>query len=254
MNDFNNQNAGLYLDGSSLLHRLDPRLKLGLLLLMIITLFAVPGPVQLALLSVICGFSLLTCRIPFLQVLLKLVHLRWLLLFTVLLHLFFTPGRTLLGTSWLSLDGLLRGLTVDLQLVLALILSFLLARTTSPSDLAWGLTRLLAPLSRFGVPVREAGGLLLMVLHFLPLVREEAGSLSKGDPGTDFIGRVRSAVGLIGPLLLRLVDRADSLAHDIVSDGFFLGNEMSESGKPVGLENWLVLVAIVPVMILIWTL
>lgn len=254
MNDSNNQNAGLYRDESSLLHRLDPRLKLGLLLLLIVTLFAVPGPVQLILLSVLCGFGLLSCRVPFVQALVKLSRLRWLLLFTMLLHLFFTPGRTLFGTSWLSLDGLLRGLTVDLQLVLALIFSYLLARTTSPSDLAWGLTRLLAPMSRFGVPVREAGGLLLMVLHFLPLVREEVGSLSRGEPGTGFIGRIRSAMGLIGPLLLRLVDRADSLAHDIVSDGFVLGNEMSESERPVGPENWFVLLAVVPFMILLWTL
>lgn len=254
MSESDRQSTGFYQEGDSLLHRLDPRFKLVLLLLLIVSLFATPGSYRLLLLLVIGVSGLLSCRISCAQVLKKLLSLRWLLLFSLLLHLFFTPGRTLLGTSWLSYDGLLRGLTVDLQLMLSLVFSYLLALTTPPAALAWGLTRLLFPLGRFGVPVRESGGLLLLVLHFIPLVREEAILLQQKKHIFGFLGRVRSAAGLIGPLVLRLVDRADSLAHEIVTDGLPLGAEAIDQDRVVGVIDWLMLATCVPVLILLWVM
>lgn len=254
MKESDRQTTGFYEEGDSLLHRLDPRFKLVLLLLLIVGLFAAPGPYRLLLLFSIAAGGLWSCRIPYAQVLSKLLSLRWLLLFSLLLHLFFTPGRTLLGTSWLSYDGLMRGLTVDLQLLLSLIFSYLLAFTTSPVALTWGLVRLLSPLGRFGVPVRESGGLLLLVLRFIPLVREEAILLNQKKQIFGFLDRIRSAAGLIGPLLLRLVERADALAHEIVAEGMPLGDESVGRDGSIGLIDWCVLATCCPVLILLWML
>ena len=247
------QNQGLYRPGSSILHLLDPRVKLLLLVLLIVSLFAAPGSVRLSVLAVVALSGVWTCRIPLQQVAGKLWSLRWLLLFGLLIHLFFTPGRTLFGTSWLSYDGLLRGLTLDLQLILALIFSYLLAVSTSPTALSVGLSRLLAPLEPVGVPVRESGGLLLLVMHFLPLVRSEAAQIQQHQPCSGLFDRVRTLVAMVGPLLVRLVDRADALAHEIVERGS-IADDMSEDwSAQLNPLDWGMLIGSVPLLVLLWT-
>lgn len=229
-------NPGQFRDIASPLHRFDPRLKLLLLLGTIACLFSAHSFIRLAIIALVwcAGAGFVT---PAWRDGLRLLRLlRWLLLFTLLLHLFFTPGRTLFGTSWLSYDGLLRGLLVDAQLALAVLFSLLLSWTTRPAELAWGLARLLSPLQRFRVPVAEAGGLLLLVLHFFPLVQDEVVGLRRqrraGLEGAGFVDSLRMTVGLVGPLVLRLIDRADALARDIAGGkGPLLTEEPGRDGR-----------------------
>lgn len=216
---------GAYRAGGSYLHQLDPRLKLLLLCLLMACLFSATTGWRLLVLFGLWLFSARCCQDGWQDGWRMARLLRWLLLFTLLLHLFFTPGRTLFGTSWLSADGLLRGLLVDTQLLLAVLFSLLLAWTTKPQDLTWGLTSLLSPLQRIGVPVREAGGLLILVLQFFPIIRDETAQL-KGESGfPKGLAGLRARAVLVSPLLLRLIDRADQLAAQIVSEG--------EAGAPV---------------------
>ncbi len=144
-------NPGAYRAGDSYLHLFDARLKLLLLLGLVACLFSATSPVRLLWLALLWGAGASFCANALRDSWRVVTLLRWLLLFTLLLHLFFTPGRTLFGTSWLSLDGLLRGLLIDAQLLLTVFFSMLLAWTTRPEHLAWALTGLLAPLQRLGV-------------------------------------------------------------------------------------------------------
>lgn len=242
--------TGLYVKGDTLLHRLDVRLKLGMLLVLVVSLFSAPSLCRLLLLCGICAFAIASSGLKLSHLGRRFLGLRWLLLATLLLHLFFTPGRTLFGTTWLSYDGLLRGLTVDLQLLLTLFFSYLMALTTSPAALAWGLGVLFSPLSRFGVPVREGSGLMLLTLHFVPLVREGTRSLKEGQVVRGFLGRIRSTVNLVGPLLVSLVDQADALAHRIVSEGMVL--EPEEWDNRFSSIDLLTMIFGVPVMVLLW--
>ena len=143
--------------------------------------------------------------------------LRWLLFFTLVVHLLFTPGRTMFGTSWLSYDGLLRGAMINIQLLLAVLFSLLLAWTTRPEALATGLTAMLKPLQRFKLPVHEAGGMLLLVLHFFPHIQHEVQELKstrKADTN-GLVAGLKSWVGCVEPLITRMFDHADTLAHNI---------------------------------------
>ncbi len=210
---------GRYHPADSFLHRLDPRLKLAGLPLLVIAAFAGAAPLRLAVLALFAGLLLLLGQIPARLWWRGLRALRWLLLFTLLLHLLFSPGRTLFGQIWLSRDGLTQGLLVDGQLVLAVTFSSLLTLTTAPRELAAALSVLLAPLRRC-LPVRETVLLFLLVLQFIPIFREEAaGQLAAArkagnDPGSGPLpARARALAVMITPLLLRLVDRADALAQ-----------------------------------------
>lgn len=211
-------NTGVYREGDSFLHRLDPRLKLLLLPALIACLFSATSPLRLLLIFLLwvvaaAGLNAISSGMRVINL------MKWLLLFTLLLHLFFTPGRTLLGTEWLSYDGLLRGLIVDSQVLLALLFSLLLSWTTRPTELAWGLARLLSPLERLRLPVQETGGLLLLVLHFFPVIQEELSGLRREQPlpVTGRLKRIRQSVTLIEPLLFRLLERADHLACQVAA-------------------------------------
>jgi len=210
---------GAFRPGNSFLHRVDPRVKLLLLLGLIACLFSATNPQRIFLISCL-WFVAAGATIQGVRDVWRIIKLlRWLLLFTLIVHLFFTPGRTLLGTSWISYDGLMRGLMINCQLVLAVLFSLLLAWTTRPEAMASGLTTLLAPLQRLKVPVKESGGMLLLVLHFFPLIQSEVAILKseRKDNGDGILSGFRGWVSNIEPLLRRLFDRADQLAQDIVS-------------------------------------
>jgi energy-coupling factor transport system permease protein len=211
---------GRYVAGSSLLHRLDPRVKAVVVPLLVIATFSGPGPGRLEGLAVLAiGLALLS-GIGFRTWWRGLWVFRWLFLFTILLHLCFTPGRTLFGLTWLSLDGLLHGMTVCSQLALAVCFSSLLTLTSTPHELAAAFASLFSPLERFGFPVREGTMLLLLVLHFIPILREEAGRSfarcrEEGlDPGRgSLLERGKTLGSMIAPLILSLVERADRIAQ-----------------------------------------
>lgn len=222
---------GAYRPGNSFLHRVDPRVKLLLLFGLIACLFSASNPQRLFLISCL-WFAVAGPTIKGLHDVWRIAKmLRWLLLFTLVLHLLFTPGRTLFGTSWLSYDGLLLGLMINGQLLLAVLLSLLLAWTTRPESMAFGLTTLLAPLQKLRVPVKEAGGMLLLVLHFFPLIQNEVAILKSERTGESVgvISGFRGWLHSIEPLLNRLFDYADQLATDIVS-----GTEMLEGVEDKG--------------------
>ncbi len=201
-----------------LLQRLDPRLKLLLLLLLVISIFSARNFSVLVVVGTLAA-GLLTWQPatlrPFLQ---RLSYLRWLLLFTLLLHLLLTPGRTLFGLRMLSYDGLLRGLMVDVQLVLALFFTWCFALTTAPAAVAWGVTRLLGPLRRLGFPVSETGGLLVLVLHFLPQVFQLGAPLVQGirqQKARGMVEYLQQLVRSIADAVLVLIEQADIVAGEI---------------------------------------
>ena len=250
---------GRFLPGDSSLHRLDPRLKLAALPALMVAVFAAPGWSRLGVLA-LCGILLVPMgRIPWSLAWRGLWCWRWLLLFTLLLHLFFTPGHTLWGLTWLSRDGLERGGLVCLQLLLAFHYSSVLSLTTTPRRLADACAVLLRPLERFGVPVREWVGGLAGVLHFLPLLREEAENqwrLSReggDDPGRGpWLQRAAAVARLLAALLLRLVERAEALAQaEAKGEG---GTLLPAALSPPGFSLYLTLAVILgfPAALLIW--
>ena len=239
--------------GNSFLYRLDPRLKLILLLGIIAGLFSATDAFRLILLAALWLFCAAGFQGVWQTLWRVLRKLRWLLLGTLLLHLFFSSGHTLWGTSWLYYDGLLRGLTVVAQLVLALLFSLLLSWTTRPEALAWAAMSLLAPLRRLRVPVTEIGGLLLLVLHFLPLIQEEA---QQAQLRTRVHGRfpflLKAWAERLEFLLNRLFTRADELAEEICAGRLDLGLATPENAFASPRQAGVALLASSLLLLLLW--
>lgn len=211
---------GRYLPGASPLHRCDPRVKVLAVPLLVVATFAATNPRQLAAVSLTACIAWLLGRLPTGVIPRLFWTLRWLFLFTVLVHLLFAPGHTLFGVDWLSADGLVTGLLTCWKLFLALLFAATLAATTPPAALAGAFSWLLDPFQKLGLPVSAGSEMVLLVLYFIPLLRSEALEVYEeqvatggGIPPSGYLPRGRFVCRMLLPLLLRLVDRADELAR-----------------------------------------
>ena len=237
------------------MHRADPRLKLLACLLLVVLGFSASDWGQLALVGGACLLAAWQAHLRPHSLWRLCWLLRWLLLFTLLMHLLLSPGRTLWGTSWLSLDGLLTGIFVCGQILVAVTTSAMLAMTTSTSELTGAFGWFVSPLSRAGLRTDEWQGLLKLSLDFIPVIREEmqgrapAGSRrSAGTAAEPPRGRwARWSRDLQG-LLLRLADRGDRLAHELAAraDGPPVGSALAPllpmARRDLGFAVFLVLV------------
>lgn len=212
---------GQYFPGNSLIHRLDPRVKIIILLLFISTIFIVDTPLTY---GVLCAFSLAAIaasRVPVRMVLTSLKPLWWILLFTFLIHLLMTDGEVLwkVGFFTVTKEGIRQAALISIRLILLIFLSSLLTLTTSPIALTDGLERLLAPFKRVGLPAHELAMMMTIALRFIPTLLEETDRIMKAQTarGADFHSgnvarRVRNMIPLLVPLFISAFRRADDLA------------------------------------------
>ncbi len=211
----------LYRAGNSCLHRLDPRLKLIFTGALVAALFSSFEPLRLGVLAGIWCLGAILARQSVAHLWRIVRLLKWLLLFSLFVHLFFTPGQTLWGLRWLSLDGLINGLCVDAQILLAVLFSLLISTTTTAEDLSHALVSILSPLRLLKVPVAEIGAMFLLVLQFFPILKDEMAPLrpDRKNSKQPLLERVKSWSEHLELVLLRLLDHGDRLADDLVGQG-----------------------------------
>ncbi|MCQ2373819.1 MAG: energy-coupling factor transporter transmembrane protein EcfT [Phascolarctobacterium sp.] len=218
----NNITLGQYFPGDSFIHKLDPRTKLLCTLLFIVAIFFANSPISY---GILCGFTLLVIlvsRLPFVMVLKSVKPIWIILLLTLCIHIFTTPGETILYQySFLTVtkEGLELGVKMCLRLILLLLFSSILTFTTSPIVLTDGIESLLRPFKCIGVPAHELAMMMTIALRFIPTLLEETDRIMKAQTarGADFesgniIQRVKNMLPLLIPLFIGAFRRADDLA------------------------------------------
>lgn len=212
---------GQYYATDSLIHRLDPRTKIGMTFGFIVSLFLGDtiycyGLAVLALMLVI-GIS----KVPISYMLKGLKSIIILIVFTVIINIFLTEGEPLLqiGMVKITWNGLVAAFFMALRLILLIIGSSLLTLTTSPIDLTDAIERLLKPFEKIKVPAHEIAMMMTIALRFIPILIEETDKIMKAQAarGADFetgglIKRTKNLVPLLVPLFVSAFRRADDLA------------------------------------------
>ena len=212
---------GQYYDEESLIHRLDPRVKLVATVIYIISIFVVnsiPGYICVAVF--LCVAALLS-KVPLKYMLKGLRPVMIIILVTVLFNMMLTPGDVLVS-FWrfkITKQGLEIGITMAFRLVLLITGSSLMTLTTTPNNLTDGMERLLKPLSRIKVPVHEIAMMMSIALRFIPILLEETDIIMKAQMarGADFesgnvIKRAKAMVPILVPLFVSAFRRANDLA------------------------------------------
>lgn len=212
---------GQYFPGNSLVHRLDPRMKLICLLLIITAIFIVNTPMAYGLICFFTVGTVLLSNVPIMMVIKSIKPLWWIIIFTVLIHIFTTPGETIAKVWILSItqEGIQQAALMSIRLILLIVLSSLLTFTTSPITLTDALEKLLTPFKRIGLPAHELAMMMTIALRFIPTLLEETERIMKAQEarGADFssgsiVKRVKGMIPLLVSLFISAFRRADDLA------------------------------------------
>lgn len=213
---------GNYYAGDSLLHRLDPRLKLLSSLVLMILIFFLNTPLSLGLYALLLlGLSILS-RIPLKKILRSVRSILFLAGFAFVLNLFTVRGEVLWSLGFLSItrEGLYLGIKLALRLFfLVITTSLLLTLVTTPLALSDALERLLSPLARIRFPAHELAMMMSIALRFVPTLADETDKIMKAQSsrGADFdtgglFARLRGLVTVLIPLFVSAFKRAEDLA------------------------------------------
>ena len=217
----NNIMIGQYFPGDSFLHRLDARVKILLLLILLIEVFVFTSAPVYLLMTGITFLLIMTSKVPLRMVLRSLKPLWWIILFTFVLHLFSHPGREIyrIWQFVITQEGVEQGALISVRLMLLIILSTLLTFTTSPLKLTDALESLLSPFKRLGLPAHELAMMMTIALRFIPTLISETDKIMKAQQsrGADFVtgsimSRLKNMVPILVPLFLSAFRRADDLA------------------------------------------
>lgn len=212
---------GQYFPGETAVHRLDPRVKIVLTVAMIVTLFLAAGPVSYALIIGFLCLQIAISRISPKMIVRGLKPVLFIIVFTAVLNLFYTPGDYIWqwGFLHISRQGIKIAFFMVLRLMLLIIATSMLTYTTSPIQLTDGLERLLAPLKKLHAPVHELSMMMSIALRFIPTLIEETEKIISAQKarGADFdsgniIQRARAMIPILVPLFISAFRRADELA------------------------------------------
>lgn len=212
---------GQFYPADSVLHRLDPRVKLVGTLIYVISLFLFQSFTGYIVATVFLVSMIILSRVPVGFMFRGLKAIFILLIFTAVLNALFTPGRELVS-FWkitITIEGLRMAAFMVLRLVYLIVGSSIMTLTTTPSDLTDGLEKGLSWLKVFRIPVHEIAMMMSIALTFIPVLLEETDRIIKAQQarGADFdsgniIRRVRSLVPILVPLFVSAFRRANDLA------------------------------------------
>ena len=225
---------GQYYPENSIIHRLDPRVKLFGTLVFIVMLFVVNNFIGFGLMALYLFVVVKMSRIPFRKVIKGVRGIIIILIISALLNIFFTPGKHEVAHWWIftiTSEGLVRSAYLVVRRVLLVLSTSVMTLTTKPNDLSDGLEKALGFLKVIRVPVHEIAMIMSLALRFIPTLMEETERIKKAQMarGADFesgdmLKRAKSLIPILIPLFVSSIKRAVNLAQAMEARCYNGGN------------------------------
>ena len=232
---------GQYYPADSVIHKLDPRVKLFATFIYIISLFCFKGIAALLVATVFLIFCIRTSKVPFKFMVKGLKAIVVLMLITAAFNLFLTPGTPIVK-FWIfkiTAEGAQNAILMAIRLTYLILGTSIMTLTTTPNQLTDGLEKSLMPLSKIGVPVHAIAMMMSIALRFIPILLDETDKIMKAQMArcADFesgglIKKAKSLVPLLVPLFISAFRRANDLAMAMEARGY-RGGEGRTKMKPL---------------------
>ena len=213
---------GQFVAGNSVIHKLDPRTKIAMMILYIAMTFLVKRIYFMAIPFAYLVLELVLSGISLRYILNALKPIRFLLILMFILNLFFTSGTTVwldLGFWKLTGEAVLQSCFLSIRIILLVAGASMLTLTTSPIALTDGIEKLHAPLKIFHFPAHELAMMMTIALRFVPTLMDESEKIRNAQMsrGADFesgniFRRVKSMIPILIPLFVSSFRKADELA------------------------------------------
>lgn len=225
-----NMTFGKYIPGNSIIHKLDPRLKIVVLFVFLISVFFDAGFLGYGILAIYVLLCAMLSKIKLSHILKAIKPMLFMMIFLMIFNiLLMNTGEVLLtiGNIKIYSGALLQTAYIFIRLVLIITLTTIMTSTTKPLDLTLAIESLLGPLKRFHFPVHELAMMISIALRFIPDLLDEAKRIMKAQAsrGADFnegsfMEKIRSIVSLIIPLFISAFQRAEDLANAMESRNY----------------------------------
>ena len=212
---------GQYYQEDSLIHRLDPRVKLVGTVVFMISLFIFNNFICYTLgflfLVIVIGMS----KVPVRFMIKGMKSIFFLLLITVMYNLFLGTGDVLFEWKFIRItwQGIETAIYMLIRLSLLIVGSSLMTLTTTPNQLTDGLESLLKPLRLIRIPVHEIAMMMSIALRFIPILMEETDKIMKAQiargaafESRNLVKKAKALVPLLVPLIISAFRRANDLA------------------------------------------
>lgn len=211
---------GQYYRGESSIHRIDPRLKIVMTVVYMVSLFVIDNFVGFAVAFVFMSLVIALSKVPVRFILRGLKPIFLIIIFTFILNLFMYDGTIIFKIGFLKVtkEGLYVAVFMAIRLIFLIIGSSMLTLTTRPISLTDGIERLLSPLNRVGVPSHELAMMMTIALRFIPTLLEETDKIMKAQQarGADFeTGNILNRAKNLIPVLVPLFISAFRIAQDM---------------------------------------
>lgn len=221
---------GRYVPAESEVHQMDPRSKLILVFAFVGIVFIANNVITYALLGLYTFYLLGMSKIPFRFLFEGLKPIFFLVIFTLLLHLFLTrEGDVVLDLGFMKIyeGGIRQGIFISMRFFFLILVTSLLTLTTTPIEITDGLEVLLNPLKKIRFPVHEMALMMSISLRFIPTLMQETDKIMKAQTarGVEFASgpikeRVKAIIPLLIPLFVSSFKRAEDLATAMEARGY----------------------------------
>ena len=225
-----NSALGRYIPTNSIIHRLDPRIKIVNMLLLMVAIFLPARFAGYGIIGIIAVSLVLLSRLKFGFILKSLKPVMLMLMFLLVINVFvLRTGYVVINVFGLLVysDALFQTAYIVVRLLLMIMITTLLTATTKPLDLTLGIEDLLAPFKRFKVPAHEIAMMISIALRFIPTLIEESQRIMKAQAsrGVDLSeGKINEKIvailSLIVPLFVSSFQRAEELADAMEARGY----------------------------------
>lgn len=236
---------GQYYQTDSIIHRLDPRLKIIATLIFIISIFIFTNPYVYLLCTCFLLCMIVMSKVPFRFMVRGMKPIFSLLVITIVFNMFLTPGETIYSIWKLHItrEGLRTAIYMGYRLIVLILGSSLMTLTTTPNQLTDGLESVMNPLKIVKVPVHEMAMMMSIALRFIPILMDETDKIIKAQTarGAHFddknlIKRAKSVIPVLIPLFVSAFRRANDLAMAMEAR-CYRGGEGRTKMKPLKYES-----------------
>lgn len=222
--------TGMYLPGDSLIHRLDPRVKLLGLFISVTAIILVRSLIGYGIILVFLALTVALSGISIKIALNSVQKLSWFFLVIFLMNTFFYSPENAWFSWWIfkpSPAGLMQGIDVVLRVIFALVASNVITSSTAPMEITNALEALISPFKLIGVPAEQIAMILSIAIQFIPTFSEETEMIRKAQTarGARFDSKkltekAAAVLPLVVPIFLSAFKRADELSIAMEARGY----------------------------------
>ena len=256
---------GQYYPGNSIIHKLDPRVKLMGTLVFIVTLFAFGSVGSYICATIALAIVITLSRVPLSFILRGLKAIFVLMVITALFNLFLTPG-TVICRFWvlkITAEGLRMTIHMAFRLTYLIVGSSIMTLTTTPNQLTDGLETGLRAFNKIHVPVHEVAMMMSIALRFIPILMDETDKIMRAQEarGADFasggiIKKAKALVPMLVPLFVSAFRRANDLALAMEARGYHGGAGRTKMKSLIyhrrDYVSYVIMIVYVAVMFVLW--